>query len=82
LQAERVPVQARYRTLALKTAGGSVAVFPAPHQYFFPRDFTSNLGFVWHGPGAGAWRSGPASCATRTGSTTHGRTRRRDGRSA
>ena len=30
LQAERVPVQVRYRTLALKTAGGSVAVFPAP----------------------------------------------------
>jgi hypothetical protein len=48
LQAERVPVQARYRTLAVKTAGGSVAVFPAPHQYFFPRDFTSNMGFVWH----------------------------------
>ena len=52
LQAERVPVQARYRTLAMKTAGGSVAVFPAPHQYFFPRDFTSNLGYVWHR----AWR--------------------------
>jgi len=52
LQAERIPVQARYRTLALKTAGGSVAVFPAPHSYFFPRDFTSNLGFVWHR----AWR--------------------------
>ena len=52
LRAERVPVQVRYRTLALKTAGGSVAVFPAPHQYFFPRDFTSNLGFVWHR----AWR--------------------------
>jgi hypothetical protein len=48
LQSERVPVQARYRTLALKTAGGSVAVFPAPHAYFFPRDFTSNLGFLWH----------------------------------
>jgi hypothetical protein len=52
LQAERVPVQARYRTLALQTAGGSVAVFPSPHAYFFPRDFTSNLGFVWHR----AWR--------------------------
>lgn len=52
LQAERTPVEARYRTLALKTSGGSVAVFPAPHQYFFPRDFTSNLGFVWHR----AWR--------------------------
>ena len=51
-QAERVPVQARYRTLALRAAGGSVAVFPAPHQYFFPRDFTSNLGYVWHR----AWR--------------------------
>jgi hypothetical protein len=48
LQAERVPVQARYRTLAVKTTGGSVAVFPAPHQYFFPRDFTSNMGYVWH----------------------------------
>jgi hypothetical protein len=52
LQAERVPVQVRYRTLALKTTGGSVAVLPAPHQYFFPRDFTSNLGYVWHR----AWR--------------------------
>ncbi len=52
LQPERVPVQVRYRTLALKTAGGSVAVFPSPHQYFFPRDFTSNLGYVWHR----AWR--------------------------
>ena len=52
LSAERVPVQARHRTLAVKTAGGSVAVFPSPHQYFFPRDFTSNLGFVWHR----AWR--------------------------
>ena len=52
LQAERVPVQARYRTLALSTGGGSVAVLPAPHRYFFPRDFTSNLGYVWRR----AWR--------------------------
>ena len=52
LQAERVAVQARHRTLAVKTEGGSVAVLPPPHQYFFPRDFTSNLGFVWHR----AWR--------------------------
>ena len=47
-RAERQPVQVRYRTLAAKTAGGSVAVFPAPHQYFFPRDFSSNLAFLWH----------------------------------
>ena len=48
LQAEREPVKVRYRTLAAKTAGGSVAVFPAPHQYFFPRDFSSNLAYLWH----------------------------------
>jgi len=45
---ERVPAEVRYRTLAVGTSGGSVAVFPAPHQYFFPRDFTSNLGYLWH----------------------------------
>jgi hypothetical protein len=48
LQAEREPVKVRHRTLAARTAGGSVAVFPAPHQYFFPRDFSSNLAYVWH----------------------------------
>ncbi len=47
LQAERETMKVRYRTLAVKTAGGSVAVFPAPHQYFFPRDFSSNLGYLW-----------------------------------
>jgi hypothetical protein len=46
------PVAARYRALAAKTANGSVVVFPAPHQYFFPRDFTTNLGYLWHT----AWR--------------------------
>ena len=48
LQAEREPVKVRYRTLAAKTAGGSIAVFPSPHQYFFPRDFSSNLAYLWH----------------------------------
>jgi hypothetical protein len=48
LQAEREPVKVRYRTLAAKTQGGSIAVFPAPHQYFFPRDFSSNLAYLWH----------------------------------
>jgi hypothetical protein len=48
LQPEREPVKVRYRTLAARTAGGSIAVFPAPHQYFFPRDFSSNLAYVWH----------------------------------
>jgi hypothetical protein len=51
---ERVPVAVRYRTLALRTAGGALAAFPAPHQYFFARDFTTNMGYVWHN----SWRGG------------------------
>lgn len=46
------PVKARYRTLASPLAQGSVAVFPSPHQYFFPRDFTTNMGYLFHS----AWR--------------------------
>ena len=44
---ERQPIQARYRTVAARTSGGAIAAFPAPHQYFMPRDFTSNLANVW-----------------------------------
>ena len=47
-----MPVQARYRTLAARAQGGSIAVFPTPHKYFMPRDFTTNMGFLWHT----AWR--------------------------
>jgi hypothetical protein len=49
---ERRPLSVRYRTLAARAGAGSVAVFPAPHQYFFPRDFTTNMGYVWHS----SWR--------------------------
>jgi hypothetical protein len=45
---ERQPVQAQYRTLAFKLAHGSIAAFPAPHQYFFARDYTTNMGYLWH----------------------------------
>src|SRR5437879_3864668 len=45
---ERIPVAVRSRTLALRTPLGSLAVFPPPHQYFFARDFTSNMGYLWH----------------------------------
>ena len=47
-QPERVPHKVRYRVMATAAGQGSVAVFPAPHQYFFPRDFTSNLSQNWH----------------------------------
>ena len=49
---ERHPAAVRYRTIAARTGQGSVAIFPPPHQYFFPRDFTTNMGYVWHS----AWK--------------------------
>lgn len=49
---ERNPETVKYRTLAAKTANGSLAAFPPPHQYFFARDYTSNMGYTW----TRAWR--------------------------
>ncbi len=39
----------KYRTIIGKTKGGSLAIFPAPHQYFYPLDEAFNLKFTWHG---------------------------------
>ncbi len=44
-----IPLAVRHRTIATRAGGeGSVAVFPAPHRYFVPRDYTDNMGYVWH----------------------------------
>ncbi|HEV3120460.1 MAG TPA: hypothetical protein VGY53_01090, partial [Isosphaeraceae bacterium] len=45
------PVMVRYRALVAEGEFGSVACFPPPHQYFFPRDLTDNLRTVWFGRG-------------------------------
>lgn len=39
----------KYRTIIGESANGSVAVFPAPHQYFYPLDNCYNLQFTWYG---------------------------------
>jgi hypothetical protein len=36
------------RTLVAEGPGGSLAVLPPPHQYFFPRDETINYGNLWY----------------------------------
>ena len=49
--ANRDPVglRARNRLAVVEGAGGgSVAVFPAPHKFFFAREIELNLGYVWY----------------------------------
>jgi hypothetical protein len=49
--AQSRPRMARHRTIIAEGDAGSLACFPPPHQFFFPRDLTDNLGFVWSGRG-------------------------------
>ncbi|WP_162343030.1 CehA/McbA family metallohydrolase domain-containing protein [Cyclobacterium salsum] len=58
LQAEKVdentPAKAlpvKYRTVIGESIGGSLAVFPPPHQYFYPLDNAYNLKHTWFGTG-------------------------------
>lgn len=39
----------KYRTIVGESQGGSLAVFPAPHQYFAPLDNCYNLNHTWFG---------------------------------
>ena len=39
----------RHRAIIVEGDGGSLACFPPPHRFFFPRDWTDNLKTVWHG---------------------------------
>ncbi|SFE67798.1 CehA/McbA family metallohydrolase domain-containing protein [Spirosoma endophyticum] len=39
----------KYRTIIGANTRGSLAVFPAPHQYFYPLDEAFNLDFTWYG---------------------------------
>ena len=43
------PLAVAGRTLVAQSASGALAVFPAPHQFFYPQDEAFNLQFVWHG---------------------------------
>ncbi len=43
------PVAVAGRALVAENAQGSIAVFSAPHQYFYPVDEATNLNFVWYG---------------------------------
>lgn len=42
-------MQVKYRTIIGEGKEGSLAVFPAPHQYFYPLDNCYNLEHIWYG---------------------------------
>lgn len=42
-------IAVKYRTIVGESKGGSMAVFPPPHQYFYPLDNAYNLNYTWHG---------------------------------
>lgn len=42
-------VAVKYRTIIGVGKEGSLAIFPAPHQYFYPLDEAFNLKFTWFG---------------------------------
>jgi len=42
-------LEVKYRTVIGENKDGSLAVFPAPHQYFYPLDEAFNLKFTWKG---------------------------------
>ena len=43
-----VPVTADNRVIVAEGRGGSVAAFPMPHQFFWPRQVEVNLGYLWY----------------------------------
>lgn len=42
-------LEVKYRAIIGENNSGSLAVFPAPHQYFYPLDEAFNLKFTWYG---------------------------------
>ncbi len=46
--ANAVTVKTNNRVLAAAVSGGSIAVFPAPHTYFWARETDYNLGYNWY----------------------------------
>lgn len=42
-------IAVKYRAIAAKGKQGTLALFPAPHQYFYPLDEAFNLKFTWYG---------------------------------
>jgi len=79
-QAAAEPLAVAGRTIVASAGTGSLAVFPAPHQFFYPQDEAYNLKFVWHGGNYTGrvtdYASASASRTQVTGDSSLGSTRR------
>lgn len=49
IDGESKNVAVKYRTIIGETKNGSIALFPPPHQYFYPLDNAYNLKYTWYG---------------------------------
>ena len=45
---EAVPLKTNHRVLVAEVPGGSIAAFPPPHNFFWAREITTNLGYSWY----------------------------------
>lgn len=45
---DRVALRARGRVAEVETGTGTLAVFPAPHRFFYAREIEVNQGYVWY----------------------------------
>src|SRR5439155_16238603 len=45
---ERVALRARNRLAVVETGGGSIALLPPSHKFFFAREIETNLGYVYY----------------------------------
>ena len=57
---QMTPVAVKWRTIVAQSDSGSLACFPAPHAFFFPRDRTDNFRFAQYGQGRFGLRQDPA----------------------
>lgn len=48
INAQAVPVQSNNRLIAAESRAGSIAVFPPPHNFFWAREISTNLGNSWY----------------------------------
>jgi hypothetical protein len=48
VNSDPVGLRARNRLAILETNGGSIAVFPPSHKFFFSREIETNLGYVYY----------------------------------